>query len=156
MVCLYRVMAKASEWYYLLLAFVLSVDLMPNHTCCVPGCNNQHTKTKEKGIKYYKFPQDKTVRRMWLTRISRERTLTVTANTRFCSEHFEGGIKDENNSLPSIFRWKNPPTKKPDRILPSKRVAISPTPMPANKRQHVDPVLQLTDLNSTSGHPSVA
>ena len=93
---------------------------------------------------------------MWLTRISRERTFTVTANTCICSEQFEGGIKDENNPLPSIFPWKNPPTKKPVRLLLSKRVAFSPTPTPANKQQRVDPVLQLTDLNSTSGHPSVA
>lgn len=128
---------------------------MPNHTCCVPGCNNRHTKTKGKGIKFYKIPQDKTVRRVWLTRISRERTFTVTANTRICSEHFERGIKDENNPLPSIFPWKNPPTRKPVRLLPSKRVALSPTPTPANKRQRVDPVLQPTDLNTSVSSESL-
>ena len=140
-----------TEITHSLVRSVLSVDLMPNHTCCVPGCNNRHTKTKEKGIKYYKFPQDKTVRRLWLTRISRERTFTVTANTRICSEHFEGGKKDDKNSLPSIFPWKNPPTKKPGRLLPSKRVAISPTPTPTIKRLSVDPVVQLTDLNTSVG-----
>jgi len=78
---------------------------MPNHTCCVPGYNNRHTKTKEKGTKYYKFPQDAKLRRIWLTRISREHNFIVTSNTQVCSEHFEGGMKNENNQVPTIFPW---------------------------------------------------
>jgi len=114
---------------------------MPNHTCCVPGCNNRHTKTK-KGTKYYKFLQDAKLRRIWLTKISREHNFIVTSNTRGCSEHFEEGTKDENNQVPTIFQWKEPPTKKPPRQLPQERVASLHIPSPPAKKQRPAPPMK--------------
>ena len=81
---------------------------MPNHTCCVPGCYNRssQTKTDASSIRYYKFPADRIQRRAWLKNISRERSFKPTANSRVCSDHFVGGIKDENYSIPTLFLWK--------------------------------------------------
>ena len=100
---------------------------MPNHTCCVPGCRNRHTQTKGMGIRYYKFPKDKKIRRVWKTKVSREHTFSITDNTRVCSVHFVGGVKDENNPIPTIFPWKKSTSQTPIRMSTPKRSTVTST-----------------------------
>ena len=93
---------------------------MPNHTCCVAGCLNRHSQTKEKGIRYYKLPADSIMQRLWQMRISRERTFAVMTKRRVCSEHFVGGFKDENNPIPTLFPLR-PEDQTPKRPPPKER-----------------------------------
>ena len=127
---------------------------MPNHTCCVPGCSNRHSRTKEAGVRYYKFPADLTLRRVWQLRISRERTFVVTANTRVCSQHFVGGIKDENNPAPTLFPWKQPENETPKRPPPKERIIREPMQPRTNTDQQRIPSSQLTPTCSSQQTPA--
>ena len=96
---------------------------MPNHTCCVPGCTNRQTTPYHSTLRFYKFPKETSLRGLWLQKVSREPNFVVTANTRVCSEHFEGGCKDENHPAPTIFPWKRPAEKRKCREHPPVRAA---------------------------------
>ena len=76
------------------------------------------------------------MRRMWQMKICHERTFVVTPNTRVCSEHFVGGIKDENNPIPTLFPWKKPEDQTPKRPLPKERITQELTQLrsPSNQQ----------------------
>ena len=60
-------------------------------SCFALFCTNKATKeAKEKGIHFYRLPQDPIKRRLWFTAINRI-DYNPGPNTYICSEHFVGG-----------------------------------------------------------------
>lgn len=71
-------------------------------SCCAPFCANRATKeAKEKGIRFYRLPQDPIKRRLWLTAINRK-DYNPGPNTYICSEHFVGGEWKISSKLPLV------------------------------------------------------
>lgn len=55
--------------------------------CVAVGCsNNTFSKNHEKGIRFYNFPKDKTLKRRWIANIKRE---NINKNPKICHKHFE-------------------------------------------------------------------
>ena len=95
---------------------------MPGFSCCVPGCfnNNKH----EMNLKYYQFPKDKKLRKLWIRNIDRRGNngkfsiFMPTTGQRVCSEHFAGGKKTYMIKVPTIFPLKSvKPSSTPRRKL---------------------------------------
>ena len=56
-------------------------------SCCAKLCRNRDTKeTREKGLHFYRIPQDPEKRQLWLAAI-----LDPGPNSYICSAHFVGG-----------------------------------------------------------------
>ena len=66
-------------------------------TCCVPGCFNNDKRNR--GVSFYKFPKDKKLKKIWLSR----KDFKPTNGHRVCSQHFEGGKKTYMNNVPTVF-----------------------------------------------------
>ena len=69
-------------------------------TCCVPHCFNNSKRNKE--LSFYVIPKDKTLRKVWLSKISRK-DFIPTKSHRVCSSHFEGGKKTYTNNVFFFF-----------------------------------------------------
>ena len=83
------------------------------HYCSVPGCSNRSDKVHN--ISFCRFPApNSNLCNIWMinTRIKH-----VTKNTRVCSEHFEGGKRDDLDAIPTVFPWsakrRKPPMERP-------------------------------------------
>lgn len=81
---------------------------MPGFTCAVPGCYNNTAKHKQ--VKFHRFPQDKKLQKLWISKIKRPgpkgkkfSLFEPTIGHRICSAHFEGGKKTIKNNVPTIF-----------------------------------------------------
>lgn len=63
------------------------------HFCCVPGCSNQRTKDKARGVSrsYYRLPANKAELARWLKLIRRDNWVPRSWD-RICSDHFAGGL----------------------------------------------------------------
>ena len=98
----------------------------------VPGCNNCSKKTKGREISFHRLPNDKNLRRMWLSRVGRENLPKANScyvcSTHFTPDCFQNSLKELFNmkakktlkpgSLPSIFSFIK---RKPERELSSNR-----------------------------------
>ena len=87
-------------------------------TCCVPHCFNNSK--KDKALSFYRIPKDKTLRKVWLHKISRK-DFEPTDGHRVCSAHFVGGKKTYMNNVPLIV----PKTVKPVQPKPRQTLASS-------------------------------
>ena len=59
--------------------------------CFAYNCTTREVKeAREAGIQFYRIPQDKAKRTLWLKAINRE-DFRATASTVICSQHFVGG-----------------------------------------------------------------
>ena len=54
-----------------------------------------------KKLSFYVIPEDKTLRKAWLSKISRKDFIPIKSH-RVCSSHFEGGKKAYANNVPTI------------------------------------------------------
>ncbi|XP_072033320.1 uncharacterized protein [Amphiura filiformis] len=70
--------------------------------CFVPGCTN--TRRHNPGLKWYRIPKDIDLRTLWLDNIGCPYADPKPHN-RVCSDHFEGGYKQFNTSLPTVEKW---------------------------------------------------
>ena len=101
--------------------------------CMACKCSNDSRKTKN--ISYHRLPRDKSLKKVWLVKISRE-NVKDTEDTVLCSEHFEPhcfdrdlraeltGYKSKNklkpDAVPTIFSHRSPPSKR-RRVTSEKR-----------------------------------
>ena len=60
-------------------------------SCCAFNCTNRHS--KEKGIKFYRFPKDPERRRRWIAAIRRE-GWEPNDGSRICAAHFVSGMEN--------------------------------------------------------------
>ena len=68
-------------------------------TCCIPTCNSNTKRNPE--LSYYKIPNDKKLRRMWLHWIGRA-NFKPKNHHRVCSKHFIGGKKTCLHNTPTL------------------------------------------------------
>ncbi|XP_046856134.1 THAP domain-containing protein 1-like [Xenia sp. Carnegie-2017] len=81
--------------------------------CMVPGCNNCSKKTKGSEISFHRLPNDKNLRRKWLSRVRRE-NLPKANSCYVCSAHFTPDCFQ--NSLKELFNMKAKKTLKPGSL----------------------------------------
>ena len=79
--------------------------------CSVVGCTNKSNgSTRERGVKFFKFPTPKHKRRSWIRALNR-RNWVPTAILFVCSEHFVSSWheddRDEVDYAPSLFVYKH-------------------------------------------------
>ena len=98
---------------------------MPKN-CSIPGCTSRKSKEHCKDFPFYSLPQEPNLRHRWLVAIKKR--INVTKYTYVCGLHFDGGKKNAENPLPSIFPWSEPPkrrqppkSREPLPIIPKKR-----------------------------------
>ena len=59
--------------------------------CCAYNCTARDNKaTREAGVHFYRIPQDKVKRMLWLKAINRK-GFNLNSSTVICSQHFMGG-----------------------------------------------------------------
>ena len=68
-------------------------------TCCVPLCYSNSKKHKH--LKFYVIPKDKTLRDIWLSKISRK-DFNPSSGHRVCSAHFKDGQNTYDNNIPTF------------------------------------------------------
>ncbi|XP_062596061.1 peroxynitrite isomerase THAP4-like, partial [Saccostrea cucullata] len=84
--------------------------------CVVFKCSNrQGSKTKEKGVSFFRFPKDRKKRAAWIRAINRD-NWSPNEYSRVCSEHFveswhSDDPADENYRL-TLFKYKIKPKSK--------------------------------------------
>ena len=72
-------------------------------TCCIPTCNSNTKRNPELSlVSYYKIPNDKKLRRMWLHWIGRA-NFRPKNHHRVCSKHFIG----RPAYITHLLLWKN-------------------------------------------------
>ena len=60
-------------------------------SCCAPYCTNRaNSRTRERGVSFYRIPRKGERRRLWLVAI-RRKDYNPGPNTYICSDHFVGG-----------------------------------------------------------------
>ena len=70
-------------------ARVLQVDMV--HSCCAYNCTARDNKTtREVGVHFYRIPQNKAKRTLWVNAINRK-GFNPSSSTVICSQHFVGG-----------------------------------------------------------------
>ena len=70
-------------------ARVLQVDMV--RSCCAYNCTARDNKiTREVGVHFYRIPQNKAKRTLWLNAINRK-GFNPSSSTVTCSQHFVGG-----------------------------------------------------------------
>ena len=70
-------------------ARVLQVDMV--RSCCAYNCTARDNKTtREVGVHFYRIPQNKAKRTLWLNAINRK-GFNPSSSTVICSQHFVGG-----------------------------------------------------------------
>ena len=70
-------------------ARVLQVDMV--RSCCTYNCTARDNKTtREVGVRFYRIPQNKAKRTLWLNAINRK-GFNPSSSTVICSQHFVGG-----------------------------------------------------------------
>ena len=70
-------------------ARVLLVDMV--RSCCAYNCTARDNKTtREVGVQFYRIPQNKAKRTLWLNAINRK-GFNTSSSTVICSQHFVGG-----------------------------------------------------------------
>ena len=77
-------------------------------TCCIPTCNSNTKRNPE--LSYYKIPNDKKLRRMWLHWIGRA-NFKPKNHHRVCSKHFIGGKKTCLHNTPTLVEKLLLPTQ---------------------------------------------
>ena len=97
---------------------------MPKN-CSIPGCTSRVKKAGCRDISFHRLPLDSAQREQWLNSI--QRTISISASTRICSLHFEGGRKTSDVAVPTIFPWSKE-VELPKRKPPRERVPIPPRP----------------------------
>ena len=84
---------------------------MPNHRCCVGGCNNDWrypeklvVKSHVKELKFHHFPKDELKRKLWVAEVSKGLVgFQATNNKVVCSNHFEFGKPTFSSSMPTMY-----------------------------------------------------
>ena len=83
--------------------------------CCAVGCSNDSRfVSKGQGISFHRFPTEDSLLKEWLAKISRA-GLTVTKDTRLCSDHFEPDCF-ERDLRAELLGSKGKRTLKPDAV----------------------------------------
>ncbi|XP_035259887.1 uncharacterized protein LOC118231967 isoform X1 [Anguilla anguilla] len=91
--------------------------------CCVPRCTSYQRRECDQGLSFHRFPSNPDTRRQWIAKIRRDvgPYFQITDNTKVCSKHFPkdcilrsltGLNKLKNGSVPSLFTWCQPKTRR--------------------------------------------
>lgn len=68
---------------------------------CVPYCSDNFRNNPS--LHYYRIPRDRTIRKEYVRLLRNENLKLESQNTQICSQHLEGGKKQNGKHLPSLF-----------------------------------------------------
>lgn len=114
--------------------------------CCVPGCNNSHSKN----VRMFSFPADEMRRSLWEKRINREQGWKCKSS-RICKHHFReefiiksgDNIYLQKNAVPTIF----PTTPAPIKFKVENINFVTSTEVPCSSQQSQIVVQQIRPNN---------
>ncbi|XP_040357100.2 THAP domain-containing protein 11-like [Ixodes scapularis] len=112
---------------------------MGGFTCCVPGCNNNST--RQKGIGFYVFPKEKSLRETWLRGLNRAgqsgrfSKFVPTTGHRVCGAHFQGGKKTYMVRVSTIFPLQQKKVVKRRPLTRIKPTTFNGSSMPAAQQE---------------------
>ncbi|XP_045139372.1 THAP domain-containing protein 3-like [Portunus trituberculatus] len=136
---------------------------MPSQ-CAVFGCSNEKTIVGEKNIRYFRFPRDEKLRKVWIN-VCRRSDKINSKNAVVCSEHFtsEDYIDDMKSRLLGIESPRNKRLLKNEAVpslLPNgtstKEISIERTERANKRNQHRSVEKMLCDkISNPSGSSEV-
>ena len=109
------------------------INKMPNHICCVAGCNNKsrksenniirsHIKENVNDVKFLYFPKDLAKRQTWIEQVGRGVVdFSPSSSSVVCSNHIEYGKPKFLSPIPTMYMTLGASTTK----SPMKRRRLS-------------------------------